>query len=242
MRRLIALALIVAVMGTITVVGTARGSQLAAQTNTETSDVLVEPEPHSSVAAGLVDRAKGTWPWYLTRTSGLVAAGALILLMLSGVGLITGHTFSFFEPLTAWASHRALGITFGLAVLLHLVGLYFDHFVPFDFQSLLIPFVSDYKSVVLFGTSVGSLYVALGILSLYIVAAIILTSLVWLEKTPKLWKFIHLLSYLVMIFIFIHALYLGTDIAGGWLRWLWIGFGVIMFYAFMARLWRAETV
>ena len=162
--------------------------------------------------------------------------------MLSGIGLITGHTFSFFEPITAWASHRALGITFAISVLLHVGALYFDNFVPFSITAILVPFASQYKQIQLLGFSVGSLYVALGVVSLYITAAITLTSLLWIEKKPKLWKLTHLLSYLAMIFVFIHALFLGTDLASGILRWVWIGLAFAVMYATIARAWRAKTV
>jgi DMSO/TMAO reductase YedYZ heme-binding membrane subunit len=90
--------------------------------------------------------------------------------------------------------------------------------------------------------SVGSLYIALGIVSLYLVAIIIITSLVWVEKKPKLWKLIHLLSYIAMILVFVHALNLGTDVSSGILRLVWIAFGVGVLIASLARLWRAKTV
>jgi predicted ferric reductase len=242
--RKVLLLIIVTLLGVITVGGSLSTNRTNAeeQSSSGQSNIVVEKTPKSSVATGLVERVKVSWPWYLTRVSGLVAAVSLILLMLSGVGLITGHTFSFFEPITAWASHRALGITFAVSVLLHVGALYFDNFVPFSITSLLVPFASQYKQIQLFGFSVGSLYVALGVVSLYITAAITLTSLLWIEKKPKLWKLTHLLSYLAMIFVFVHALYLGTDLSSGILRWAWIGLAVAVMYASIARAWRAKTV
>lgn len=206
------------------------------------SHATVQVQSNSSVADGLQERAKDSWPWYVTRASGLVAAGTLVILMLSGVGLITGHTFSFLEPITAWASHRALGIAFAVSVVIHVAVLMVDNFVPFSLMEILVPFASDFKSTELFGFSVGSLYVALGVLSLYMVFFITLTSLLWIEKKPKLWKWTHFLSYLTMFFVFLHGLHLGTDLASGLLRWIWIGSALVISYAVMARLWRANTV
>ncbi len=241
--RKILLLIIVTLLGVITVSGSLNVRKVTAENRSnDESHIVVEKTPKSSVANGLVERVKVSWPWYLTRVSGLVAAVTLIILMLSGIGLITGHTFSFFEPITAWASHRALGITFAISVLLHVGALYFDNFVPFSITAILVPFASQYKQILLFGLSVGSLYVALGVVSLYITAAITLTSLLWIEKKPKLWKLTHLLSYLAMIFVFIHALFLGTDLASGVLRWVWIGLAFAVMYATIARAWRAKTV
>ncbi len=242
MRRLffITLVILASTLGGITVLGSLSATSSAQPTSSPS--VTVERTPKSSVAHGLVERVRASWPWYLTRISGLVAAATFVLLMLSGVGLLTGHTFSFFEPITAWASHRALGIAFAISVVVHVGSLYFDNFVPFGLMSLLVPFAATYKQINLLGVSVGSLYVALGVLSLYLSLAIVLTSLLWIEKKPGLWKVTHLLSYLAMIFVFVHSLFLGTDLSSGVLRWLWILTAFIVMYASLARLWRAKTV
>lgn len=239
--RLIVLSVSVIILGFITVFGGLRSA--AAQTTAGSeSHVVVEAEEDTSIAHGLADRVQTSWPWYLTRASGVVAAVTMVILMLSGIGLLTGHTFKFLEPITAWASHRALGIAFAVSVLLHVIPLLFDHFVPFSILGILVPFASDFKPTELFGINVGSLWIAIGVLSLYMVIAITLTSLLWIEKKPKLWKWTHLLSYLAMIFVFFHGLYLGTDFSSGLLRWVWIASGFALLLATLARLWRAKTV
>jgi len=207
-----------------------------------TSDIVAQSSSSQSVTQAVVKRARSSWPWYITRGSGIVAAIMLGILILLGVGQITGYTFTFLEPITAWATHRAIGLAFGVAVLIHIFSLLFDKFVPFTIAQVLIPFAAKYKPVTIWGVHFGTLYVALGVLAFYCIAAIILTSLVWIEKKPYTWKLIHLLSYLVVIFIFIHALYLGTDLAHGILRWLWILGAVIMAAAAGYRLWRAQTI
>lgn len=204
--------------------------------------VVVQSIPGPTLAQTVVDRAASSWPWYVVRGSGFVAAGALIILMLSGIGMITGRTFKFLEPITAWASHRALGIVFGISVLVHMLGLLFDNFVPFDILTLFIPWLSNYKPVNLFGLELGSLYVALGVLAFYGAFLIVVTSLLWLDKKPYIWKLIHLLSYMVMAFVFIHALYLGTDLSDGPLRLLWIIIGICIAISVFFRLKRARSV
>lgn len=210
--------------------------------SSESGNIVVETIPGPTVAQKLGDRAKSSWSWYLTRGSGLVAAIALVILMLSGIGQVTGYTFRFLEPLTAWASHRALGITFGIAVFLHIFSLLFDKFVPFTILELLVPWLSDYKPVTLLGFHLGSLYVALGVLAFYLVALVIITSLVWVDKKPYIWKLIHLISYLVIVFVFVHALYLGSDLAHGVIRLLWVLSGFAIALAVLHRLWRAKTI
>lgn len=217
-------------------------SPIYAQTGDSSGNVVVQTIPGPTVAEKITSRTKLSWPWYVTRASGLVAAVSLVVLMLSGIGQVTGHTFRFLDPLTAWASHRALGIAFGVSVLIHMFSLLFDHFIHFNLLQLFIPWLSDYKTVVVFGLQLGSLYVALGVLAFYGVLVVIVSSLLWVEKKPYLWKFIHLISYIVIFFVFIHGLYLGTDLLHGIFRWLWIFLGIVVAISALVRLWRAKTI
>ncbi len=205
-------------------------------------DIIVQTIPGPTVASQLTHRTASSWSWYITRASGLVAAVALVILMLSGIGQVTGYTFSFLEPLTAWASHRALGLTFGVAVLVHMFTLLFDHFVPFSLLNILVPWLSDYKPVTIAGIHLGSLFVALGVLSFYASIMVVLSSIFWIDKKPYIWKITHLLSYLIIIAVFIHALYLGTDLLHGWARWLWVASGSAVAAATLHRMWRAKTI
>jgi hypothetical protein len=205
-------------------------------------NIVVQTIPGPTLAQQIFEHLQTSWPWYLVRGSGIIAALSLIVLILSGLGLFTGYTYRFLEPLTAWASHRALGIVFGVSIILHMGGLLFDHFVSFNLLNMLVPWLSNYRPVTIWGFQLGSLYVALGVLAFYLTALIIITSLVWIEKKPYLWKLTHLMSYVVMLLVFIHALYLGTDLAGGLLRWLWVAVGVCMFGLIVYRLWRSKTI
>lgn len=205
---------------------------------TDSPNILVNPVQGPTVTKQLAARAQSSWPWYITRAAGFVAAISLILLMLSGIGFITGATFRLLEPLTAWATHKAIAYVFGVSAAVHVVALLFDKFVPFTIAQALLPFLSHYREVTIAGHNVGSLYVALGVLSLYFVLAIILTSIIWIDKKPHTWKLFHFLAYLSMIFVFFHALYLGTDLMHGIFRILWIIFGVVVAIAIVYRLRR----
>lgn len=181
-----------------------------------------------------------SWPWYLTRASGLIAGFALIILLLSGIGLVTGHTFKLLEPLTAWATHRSLGITFVLAVLVHVTTLLFDHFIPFTIPDILVPWLSQYQPVTIFGIQLGSLYVALGVLALYLSVLIVLTSIFWIDKKPKVWKVLHISSYVLIAMVFFHALFMGTDTGSGLFMWIWVAMGIGITIAALARLRRVN--
>lgn len=207
-----------------------------------TAEIIVQTIPGPSVAEKVVTRTKTSWPWYVSRGSGIAAAVFLTILIVSGVGLITGYTFRFLEPLTAWSSHRALGLGFGVSVLIHIFSLLFDKFTNFTIWQLFIPWLSKYKPVTLFGLHLGSLYLALGIIAFYGVLLVILSSLFWIDKKPYTWKLLHLLSYLIIVIVFLHAFYIGTDLAHGIFRVIWVGSGIVITTIILYRLWRAKTI
>ena len=209
---------------------------------TGSPDIIVPAVQGTSVKSNLISRAKTAWPWYLTRASGIVAAILLFFLLVSGVGLITGYTFKFLEPLNAWATHRAMGLAFFVAVIIHGGSLLFDTYIKFNIAQVLLPFLSNYRKATVFNQHVGSLWVALGVIAFYLILAIVISSLVWINKKPHQWKSLHFLAYLAVIFVFIHALYLGTDFAHGILRTLWIISGVVIFLLVLYRLSRAKSL
>jgi predicted ferric reductase len=230
------------IVGVFSLVSFVGSTQPAYAETTSGTNIVVQTIPGPSVAQKLADRAHTSWSWYVSRGSGIIAAIAIVLLLLSGIGQVTGYTFRFLEPIVAWASHRALGIIGGIAILVHMFSLLFDTFVPFTVLELFVPWLSHYKPILLFGISVGSLWVALGVLAFYLVVIIIFVSLLWIQKKPLLWKWTHLASYIVMLFIFIHALYLGTDLQGGVLRFVWLGIAALIVLATIYRAWRAKTI
>ena len=216
-------------------------SNHAAAANVKGGSVTVETIPGETLTQIITTRAEHSWPWYIVRASGIVAGFSLIALMLSGIGSVTGHFFKFLEPITAWATHRALGITFVAAVVIHVVMLLFDTFTPFTILHILVPWASPYKPVSLFGIHLGSLFVALGVLALYGAIIVLITSLLWVDKKPRVWKLIHFATYGVIAAVFIHALFLGTDTGHGLGRIAWILSGIAVVVAIIVRLRRTHT-
>jgi hypothetical protein len=221
---------------------TTRSSSAQKFTANDAPNILISPVEGPSVTNQLQTRAKSSWPWYITRAAGFVAAFSLVLLMLSGIGFITGASFKFLEPLTAWATHKAVAYVFGVSIVVHVVALLFDRYVPFSIAQALVPFLSNYHELTIAGYHFGSMFVALGIIASYLVLAIILTSILWIDKKPHTWKLFHFLAYFTMIFVFIHALYLGTDLVHGIFRILWIGLGLGVAVAIVYRLRRRTQV
>lgn len=204
---------------------------------------MISPALAASLTTSLVTRAGTSWPWYLVRASGFVAAGLLVLLVLSGIGHVTGFTYRFFEPITAWAIHKALAFGLLLAILTHVTFLMLDQYLPFSFAQVLVPFVSVYSNkTTLLGLNLSSIGVACGIFATYFILIIVASSLGWINSHKVTWRYLHWLSYAVAFLVFLHALIVGTDVRYGVFRAAWIMLGVVVILAVIGRLWRAGTL
>ena len=191
----------------------------------------------------VTQRVASSWPWYIIRAAGFIAAGLLVLLMLSGIGQVTGIIYRYIEPIKVWAIHKALALALCASIAVHIGFLLIDHFVPFSLVQLFVPFASRYNNgTKLGGVALGGIAVTLGILAMYGVAILVASSLGWIDTKKKTWRKLHYISYAVAFFIFLHALYVGTDLRYGVFRKAWIALGALVAIGIIVRLWRAGTV
>jgi DMSO/TMAO reductase YedYZ heme-binding membrane subunit len=139
--------------------------------------------------------------WYLTRSSGVVAWLVLVATVVWGA-LLAGRLVA--RPgAPRWLTdvHRYLG---GLAVALtglHLAALAADSYAHFGWAETFVPFAASWKPVA----------VAWGIVALYLLVIVELTSL-WQRRLPRRWwRAIHLTSYLLFWMATIHGIKAGSD-------------------------------
>ncbi|HSX07695.1 MAG TPA: ferric reductase-like transmembrane domain-containing protein [Candidatus Saccharimonadales bacterium] len=197
----------------------------------------------TSTASTITQRVGVSWEWYVIRAAGFTAAGLLILLMLSGIGQVTGLTYRFIEPIKAWAIHKAMALALCASIAVHVGFLLIDHFITFSPVQVLVPFLSQYSNGTrLFGLPFGGIAVAFGILAMYGVAIIVLSSLQWIDTKKRTWHWLHYISYAVMFAVFLHALYVGSDLKYGGFRAAWIFAGAVVAVGVVMRLLRSGTL
>jgi predicted ferric reductase len=141
--------------------------------------------------------------WYLSRSTGLVAAVLIVAALIWGVLLSTRLLKPVKKPAWVLDLHRWLATLALVFVGLHLFGLIADSYVEFSLASVLIPFVSDWKP----------LAVTWGVFALYLLVAIQLSS--WQKirsRLPrKVWHGIHLGSFPLLWLVVVHSGAAGTD-------------------------------
>ncbi len=139
--------------------------------------------------------------WYLARSSGIVAWALVAASVVWGLLLSTKILGA--RPRPAWLLdlHRFLG---GLALTftgIHLVSLVLDSYIHFGLVQLLVPLTSSYRP--------GA--VAWGIVGLYLLVAVELTSLARKRLSKRVWRATHLLSFPLFALSTVHGLLAGTD-------------------------------
>lgn len=150
-----------------------------------------------------------TW-WYVARATGFVAWGLVTASVITGLLLSTRIANG--RPTPAWTLdlHRFLGGAAVVATVLHLIGLVGDNYVDFGAAELLIPFASSWEP--------GA--VALGVIALYLLLAVQSSSMLMRRLPRKLWRILHLTSFIVFWTSTFHLQLAGTDAANliaGWM-------------------------
>lgn len=139
--------------------------------------------------------------WYEARATGYVAWGLVTMSVIAGLLLSTRLTKG--RPTPAWTLdlHRFLA---GAAVAftgLHVAGLVADTYVHFGVVDVLVPFASSWKP--------GA--VALGVIAMYLLAAVEVSSLLMRRLPRRVWRVVHLSSYVLFWTATFHLLTAGTD-------------------------------
>lgn len=139
--------------------------------------------------------------WYLARATGYVAWALVATSVISGLVLSTRLTNGRLTPAWILDLHRFLA---GAAIAftgLHLAGLVADNYVHFGAADLVVPFASNWRT--------GA--VALGVIAMYLLAAVEISSLLMRRLTRRVWRGIHFSSYLVFWLATFHLITAGTD-------------------------------
>ena len=138
--------------------------------------------------------------WFLSRGSGIVAWCILAVTNLWGIVMVT-RIFRARRPAWMLDLHRWLGALAIITTGIHLAGLVADTYVHFGWTEILLPNGSAWRT--------GA--VTWGVIALYVLIAIEVTSLLMQFLPRRVWHSIHLLSYMLFAIATVHGIQAGTD-------------------------------
>jgi DMSO/TMAO reductase YedYZ heme-binding membrane subunit len=139
--------------------------------------------------------------WDTARAGGLVAAALLAASVIAGLALTTAPRRA--RPRSSWRLdlHRFLGGLACVFLVVHVAALLFDRFVPFGLTDVLVPLASRWRPTA----------VSLGIVALYLLIAIEVTSMLKPRVPLRAWRMVHYSSFAVFALVQLHILLAGTD-------------------------------
>ncbi len=140
--------------------------------------------------------------WYVARSTGIIGWLLLTASVLWGI-LIPARFVDRQRPKWSLDLHRWLaGLTIGF-VGAHMGALVADSYIEFGLVDLLVPFASGWKPAA----------VALGVVATWLLVIVQATSLAMKRLPRKVWKWIHLSSYVAFFLASLHGTFAGTDAA-----------------------------
>jgi hypothetical protein len=144
--------------------------------------------------------------WFATRS-----AGALSLILLTAVLVLGVATTARLELGSRWrfvvhGLHRNLSLLAVVFVAIHVLTAVLDPYAGITWRDVVVPFVSSYRP----------LWLGLGVLSLELGAALVVTALSSRWIGPRAFRAVHWSAYACWPLALLHSLGTGSDVRTGW--------------------------
>lgn len=189
----------------------------------------------STVATGaVVAGAVGTNSqalWYMTRGFGLLDLVLLTATMVMGLTQVVRYARPGWPRFVVSALHKNISLLAVVFLAIHVATAVLDTFAPISIASVFIPFVGKYRP----------LWLGLGALSLDLLVALVVTSLLRERMGQRAWRLLHWAAYLCWPVAIVHGLGTGSDTKLGWvlaLNAVCIAAGVAAIWWRLAERWR----
>jgi predicted ferric reductase len=164
--------------------------------------------------------------WYASRATGIVSLLLLTAVLVLGILVNRQGRLPGLPRFAVTGIHRNLSLLSVAFIAVHVVTAVLDSYVHIPLLSAVVPFASGYER----------LWLGLGAVSLDLMLAMIVTSLLRGRMNRTVWRAVHLLAYASWPVAFAHSLGSSTDLQQGWLLGLAIGCAAITAAAVTWRL------
>ncbi len=144
--------------------------------------------------------------WYTTRATGIVALILLTATMVLGLVTTNRARARNWPGFAQQEMHRRLSIIAVVFLAIHVLTSILDTFVSISWLTLVIPFTSSY----------GRFWVGVGTISLDLMVAVFISSLLRARIRPCTWRALHWLAYLSWPLALAHTFGMGTDAGESW--------------------------
>ena len=164
--------------------------------------------------------------WYASRATGIVALLLLTAVLVLGILVNRQGRLPGLPRFAVTDLHRNLSLLSVAFIVVHVLTAVADTYVHIPLISAVVPFASGYER----------LWLALGAVSLDIMLAMIVTSLLRGRLNRILWRAVHLLAYASWPVAFAHSIGSSKDLQQGWMLGLAVACAMIVAAAVIWRL------
>jgi sulfoxide reductase heme-binding subunit YedZ len=146
--------------------------------------------------------------WYAARAGGVVAYVLLSSVVALGLTMTSKKSMKRWPRFALEDVHRFGGLLVGTFIVIHVVAVAIDAYLPFSLTSLVVPLVSRYRPV----------WIGLGIVAAELLLALAFTNHYRNGRLSyRIWRRAHYVNFVVWGAATLHGLGSGTDRSSAWL-------------------------
>ena len=165
--------------------------------------------------------------WYVTRASGIIAYLLLWFSMVLGLGVASKFFDNLLDRVFTYDFHQFISLLSIAFVVVHVVVLLLDRYLPYSVWQILVPFISPYRPI----------WVGIGVIAFYLIILVTVTFYIKKRIGMRLFRIIHILSLLGYVGATFHGIYAGTDSALPSMMLLYEGTALVVL--FLTVFWLA---
>lgn len=163
--------------------------------------------------------------WYLTRGTGIVSLVLLTVTVALGVANVRRLRTENVPRFVVDAVHRNVALLAVAFLAIHVITAVLDSFAHISLINAFVPFTGSYRP----------LWLGLGTVSLDLLLAVVITSLLRRSFGHRAWRVTHWAAYVSWPVALLHSLGTGTDTKTGWMLTVVGGCVIVMIVAVVAR-------
>jgi sulfoxide reductase heme-binding subunit YedZ len=145
--------------------------------------------------------------WYTSRATGVIALVLLTAVLVLGIMVSRQGRLPGLPRFAGTSLHRSVSLLSVVFVAVHIATAIADPFVTIGIAASVVPFISPYEPF----------WLGIGAVSVDLMLALVVTSLLRARIGRRTWRAVHWLAYLSWPVAFAHSIGSGTDLRHGWL-------------------------
>jgi methionine sulfoxide reductase heme-binding subunit len=163
--------------------------------------------------------------WIILRAAGVGAYLTLFFSVAFGLMATSAPFDKRFAKQSAISIHQFLS-TVGLVLLgVHIGGLLLDSYIHFGPKEILVPGASTYRPVA----------VAFGVVGMYAMVLVLVSSWMRRHYSAKLWRRLHLLAVPAFVLSMVHGVFAGADASRRWMFLIYLTTACIVVFLLILR-------